>query len=64
MARRGIMGDMIHLLLYVAAIVLFFVGALLAFRWFGTTNPEDALGWVSLGLAAFAAAHIPFAERA
>ena len=53
---------MIHLVLLVIAIVLFFIGALLAFRWFGTTNPEDALGWVGLGLMAFAAAHIPFSD--
>lgn len=53
-----------NLLLYVVAIVLFFIGALLAFRWFGTTSPEDALGWIGLGLAAFAAAHIPFGPRA
>ncbi len=53
---------MIHLALLVVAIVLFFIGAILAFRWFGTTSPEDALGWVSLGLIAFAAAHIPFTE--
>lgn len=55
---------MIHLLLLVAAAILFFIGALLAFRWFGTSNPEDALGWIGLGLVAFAVAHIPFAERA
>ena len=54
---------MTHLVLLVVAIVLFFIAAILAFRWFGTTNPEDALGWVSLGLIAFAAAHIPFADR-
>ena len=51
---------MIHLLLLVASIILFFIGALLAFRWFGTSNPQDALGWVGLGLCTFAAAHIPF----
>lgn len=54
---------MFHLLLLVASIVLFFIGAVLAFQWFGTTDPQDALGWLSLGLIAFAAAHIPFAER-
>jgi hypothetical protein len=53
---------MIHLALLVIAIVLFFIGALLAFRWFGTTNPQDALGYVSLGLIAFAAAHVAFPE--
>jgi hypothetical protein len=47
------------LVLVVAAIVLFFIGAVLTFQWFGTTDPQDALGWVSLGLAAFAAAHLP-----
>jgi hypothetical protein len=50
----------INLGLLVVAIVLFFVGAILAFRWFGTTSPEDALGWVSLGLIAFVASHYPF----
>jgi hypothetical protein len=54
---------MIQLLLLVVAIVLFFIAATLAFRWFGTTSPADALGWVSLGLASFAAAHIPFGDR-
>ena len=54
---------MIHLLLLVASMLLFCIGAILAFRWFGTSDPEDALGWVSVGLAAFAAAHVPFAER-
>jgi hypothetical protein len=52
----------IHLLLYVIAIILFFIAALLAFRWFGTSDAEDSLGWLALGLIAFTAAHIPFAE--
>jgi hypothetical protein len=46
---------MTHLILLVLAILAFFVGAILAFRWFGTSNPEDALGYISLGLIAFAA---------
>lgn len=54
---------MIHLVLYVVAIVLFFIAAILAFRWFGTSSADDALGWLALGLIAFTAAHIPFAER-
>lgn len=55
---------MIHLLLYVVAILLFFVAAILAFRWFGTSDPEDSLGWLALGLIAFTAAHVPFTEVA
>jgi hypothetical protein len=51
---------MINLVLYVLAIILFFVAAILGFRWFGTTSPEDAIGWTALGLIAFTAAHIPF----
>lgn len=57
------MMGMIHLLLHVVAIVLFLVGAMLAFRWFGTSSPGDAPGWTALGLAVFAAAHVPFPER-
>lgn len=53
----------IQALLLIIAMILFFIGALLAFRWFGTTNPEDALGYVSLGLIAFAAAHLSVTER-
>jgi hypothetical protein len=53
----------IHFLLLIASLILLFIGALLAFRWFGTTNPQDALGWVALGLMAFVAAHVPLADR-
>lgn len=45
----------IHLGLLVVAIILFFIGATLAFRWFGTTSADDALGWVALGLIALTA---------
>jgi hypothetical protein len=49
----------VSFILLIVAIILFFIAAILGFKWFGTTNPEDAIGWVALGLIAFAAAHLP-----
>jgi hypothetical protein len=43
----------------VIAIVLFFIGAMFSFPWFGTTGGiAKGLGFDSLGLIAFAAAHL------
>jgi len=43
----------------IIAIVLFFVGAMLSFGWFGAAkDATKGLGFDSLGLISFAAAHL------
>lgn len=44
------------LILRVVAIVLFFIGVLFAFGWFGVAaNFGKSLGWIGLGLIAYVA---------
>jgi flagellar basal body-associated protein FliL len=50
----------VSILLLIVAVVLFLIGAVVAFGWFGTeANLANVLGLFGLGSAAFAAAHLP-----
>lgn len=44
------------LILRVIAVILFFIGVMLAFGWFGVTaDIAKAVGWIGLGLIAYVA---------
>ena len=45
----------------VGAIILFILAAFFVFGTFGVVKLDDAVGCVCIGLAAFAASHLPIA---